>query len=163
MKGAAHIGAIKTFEEENIKFDFISGSSSGSIITTLYGAEYTADEIYELFKKHCKKIKYVEIRNILKLIYGIITKREILINGFNSGTVLERTIREACNEKGIYTIKDIKMSIAIPSDLHTGAIYVFTSQEKRCKFSDEVIYTDDIEIGKAVRASCSYPRSFFTM
>lgn len=36
IKGAAHIGAIKVFEEENIKFDFVAGASSGSIIATLY-------------------------------------------------------------------------------------------------------------------------------
>lgn len=117
-----------------------------------------------MFKKHCKKIKSIDATNILKFIYGIIIKQEILINGFNSGIILEKTIKEACNEKGIYKISDIKIPIAIPSvDLHTGAIYVFTSQEKRGRISDEFIYTNDIEIGKAVRASCSYPRSFFTM
>ena len=36
IKGAAHIGAIKAFEEEHIKFDYISGASSGSIVATLY-------------------------------------------------------------------------------------------------------------------------------
>lgn len=28
IKGAAHIGAIKAFEEANIKFDYIGGTSS---------------------------------------------------------------------------------------------------------------------------------------
>lgn len=28
VKGAAHIGAIKALEEENIKFDYIGGTSS---------------------------------------------------------------------------------------------------------------------------------------
>ncbi len=28
VKGAAHIGAIKAFEEENITFDYIGGTSS---------------------------------------------------------------------------------------------------------------------------------------
>lgn len=36
IKGAAHIGVLKALEEENIKFDYISGTSSGSIIATLY-------------------------------------------------------------------------------------------------------------------------------
>ena len=35
-KGAAHIGVIKALEEENIKIDYISGTSSGSIIAALY-------------------------------------------------------------------------------------------------------------------------------
>lgn len=36
IKGAAHIGAIKALEEENIKFNAVAGTSSGSIIATLY-------------------------------------------------------------------------------------------------------------------------------
>lgn len=38
IKGIAHIGAIKALEEENIKFDYISGTSSGSIVATLYAS-----------------------------------------------------------------------------------------------------------------------------
>ena len=36
VKGAAHIGVIKALEEENIKFQYVSGTSSGSIVATLY-------------------------------------------------------------------------------------------------------------------------------
>ena len=36
IKGIAHIGALKAFEEENIHFNYIAGTSSGSIIATLY-------------------------------------------------------------------------------------------------------------------------------
>ena len=117
-----------------------------------------------LFKKYCKKIKSVDGINILKFIYGLIFKHKIIINGFNSGTVLEKTVKEACNAKNIYTIKDIKMPIVIPSvDLHTGAIHVFTSVEQRSSYSDEYIFEDNTEIGKAVRASCSYPRSILPL
>ena len=30
VKGAAHIGVLKAFEEENIKFEYLAGTSSGS-------------------------------------------------------------------------------------------------------------------------------------
>ena len=63
-KGAAHIGVLKAFEEEKIKINYIGGTSSGSIVATLYAAGYTADDIYYIFKKYCKKIKYVELKNI---------------------------------------------------------------------------------------------------
>lgn len=36
VKGAAHIGVIKALEEEKINFDYISGTSSGSIVACLY-------------------------------------------------------------------------------------------------------------------------------
>lgn len=36
IKGVAHIGVLKALEEENINIDYISGTSSGSIVATLY-------------------------------------------------------------------------------------------------------------------------------
>lgn len=36
VKGAAHIGVLKAFEEKGIKIDYIGGTSSGSIVSTLY-------------------------------------------------------------------------------------------------------------------------------
>ena len=35
VKGAAHIGVLKAIEEKGIKIDYISGTSSGSIVSSL--------------------------------------------------------------------------------------------------------------------------------
>ena len=51
-KGAAHIGVLKAFEEEKVKIDYIGGTSSGSIVATLYAAGYKSDDIYYIFKKY---------------------------------------------------------------------------------------------------------------
>ena len=83
IKGAAHIGVLKAFEEANIKIDVIAGTSSGSIIAALYAMGYNADEMYSLFKKYCKKIGKIQLKNILKLIFGIISCQGIIINGLN--------------------------------------------------------------------------------
>ena len=79
-KGAAHIGVLKAFEEEKIKINYIGGTSSGSIVATLYAAGFKADDIYYIFKKYCKKIKYVEFKNIFKLIFGIALTGTIIID-----------------------------------------------------------------------------------
>jgi len=47
-KGAAHIGVIKALEENNIPIDYISGTSIGAIIGSLYAMGYTPDEMLEL-------------------------------------------------------------------------------------------------------------------
>ena len=87
---------------------------------------YNYKEIYLLFKKYAKKIKYVDTKNILKLIYGILIKRKIIINGLNSGEIIENLINEYCEKKHIKNIKEIKMPLIITSvDLHTGKIYFF--------------------------------------
>lgn len=160
VKGAAHIGALKALEEENIKYDYITGASSGSIVAALNAMGYNSNEIYYIFKKYCKKVRYIDWKNIFKLLYGIITKRRIIINGLNSGEIIEELINEAAEAKNIYNINQIKNKLLIPSvELKDGTLYMFSSMLKR-KYSDEIKYITDINIGKAVRASCSYPGVF---
>ena len=161
VKGAAHIGVLKAMEEENIKYDYISGASSGSIVAALAAMGYSADEIYKLFKKQCRKINGVELKNVLKLIWGLIVYNQIIIEGLNSGEKIEKIVNEAGEQKSIYNISQIKSNLLIPSvDLNDGGLYMFSSMLQRGAYSDEIKYINDISIGKAVRASCSYPGVF---
>ncbi len=160
VKGAAHIGALKALEEENIKIDYIGGTSSGSIVATLYAAGYKPDDIYYIFKKYCKKIKYVDLKNIFKLLFGLITTGKITIDGLNSGKSIYKLINKMCNEKNVYNISDIKMPLVIPSvNMCTGEVVCFTSSKIRA-FSDNTIFVNDADIGKVVQASCSFPTVF---
>ena len=84
VKGAAHIGALKSLEEENVKIDYIGGTSSGSIVAALYASGFTPEEIYKIFKKYCRNIKYVEAKNVLKLILGLLFTGKIIIDGLKS-------------------------------------------------------------------------------
>lgn len=161
IKAAAHIGALKAFEEENIKFDCVSGASSGSIIATMYVLGYNSDEMWKMFIKFVPKIKYYQWRNIFKLILGLILKREIIIDGLNSGKVIENIIEDICSNNNIYNINQIEMPLLISMvDLQTGIVYIASSKENRMVLSDKVKYITDIPIGKAVRASCSFPVVF---
>lgn len=49
-RGIAHIGILKALDEMKITFDFISGTSAGSIIGALYAAGHKPDHIFELVK-----------------------------------------------------------------------------------------------------------------
>ncbi len=159
-KGAAHIGVLKAFEEEKIKINYIGGTSSGSIVATLYAAGFTADEIYYIFKKYCKKIKYVELKNIFKLIFGIALTGTITIDGLNSGKSIKKLINKICKEKNIYNIDDIKMPLAVPCvDMNAGDVICFTSSKIRA-FSDNTIFINDANIGECVQASGSFPSVF---
>lgn len=163
VKGAAHIGVIKALEEENMEFKYIGGTSSGSIVACLYACGFTADEMLDIFQKYCKKIKYVDFLNILKLIIGLIFTRTIIIDGLNSGRQIEKLINKFCSNKQIENISDIKKKLLIPSvNLCNGEVICFTSfmYNKRSTYSDNIIYNNNINIGKAVRASCSYPTVF---
>lgn len=160
VKGVAHIGALKALEEENIKIDYIGGTSSGSIVATLYAAGYKPDDIYYIFKMYCKKIKYVDFKNIFKLLFGLITTGKITIDGLNSGKSIYKLINKMCNEKNVYNISDIKMPLVIPSvNMCTGEVVCFTSSKIRA-FSDNTIFVNDANIGNCVQASCSFPSVF---
>lgn len=163
IKGVAHIGALKALEEENIKFDYIAGTSSGSIVACLYSVGYNSDEIYEIFKKYINKINYFEIKNIINLILGILIKRKIIITGLNSGKKIEKLINKECAKKEINNINQINKKLLIPCvNLKTGDVHIFSSikNRNRKEYSDNIIYENNINIGKAVRASCSYPGVF---
>ena len=114
-----------------------------------------------MFNKYSKKIKYISYKNILKLIYGIFIKGKIIIKGFNNGEIIEEVINEAAEAKKINNINQIKKTLIIPSiEVGNGKIYYFCSEQKRAKFSDKIVYENNINIGRAVRASCSYPLVF---
>lgn len=169
VKGAAHIGVLKALEEENIKFDFISGTSSGSIVAALYASGNCPEEIYYIFKNYCKEVKYFDFKNILNIIKNLIRNKTLLIEGFNSGEKIEKLINKYCEKNKIKNINQIKNNLIIPAvDLYNGNIYYFCSNSM-CKIKNKnnnkktinnIKYIYDIDIGKAVRASCSYPGVF---
>lgn len=49
-KGIAHIGVIKSLEENGIPIDYVCGTSMGAIIGGLYASGYTTDEMMELLQ-----------------------------------------------------------------------------------------------------------------
>lgn len=159
VKGAAHIGVLKALEEKNIHIDYLSGTSSGSIVSTLYAVGYRPEEIYQIFKKYCKEINYVSLWNIIKLIFGLVFQKKILIQGLNNGNKIEKLMRELCRKKGISRISQISMPLLMPSvNLHNGEVYLFSSMKARGSYHDNTKYISDIDVATAVRASCSYPR-----
>ena len=47
-KGFAHIGVLRILEENNIKVDYITGTSMGALVGALYSVGYSPDEIEKL-------------------------------------------------------------------------------------------------------------------
>ena len=57
-RGFTHLGVLKAFDEFGLKFDYISGTSAGSVVGACYAAGLSFDEIYKV----AKGIKEKDIR-----------------------------------------------------------------------------------------------------
>jgi len=72
-RGAAHIGVLKSLEENSIKPDFISGSSIGALIGALYSFGVSIDELFEI----AKKMSWLKVGSITISKLGILSNKEI--------------------------------------------------------------------------------------
>lgn len=154
IRGIAHAGALKALEENDIKFDIISGASSGSIIATLYALGYSPYYIYILFKRYAKEICELNGMPILSSVGNFIVNKKINICGLNSGTKLEEAFNQLAKKQGVEKIGQIKKPLLITSvDISKSQEVVFSSISKN-------EYIGEITVGKAIRASSSFPVIF---
>ena len=159
IRGIAHVGVLKALEDNNIKIDSIGGTSAGSIVATLYAMGYTPNYIYLLFKKYAKDIINIRSKPIINGITKFIKNKKIGIPGLNDGMMLEKIYNEVSRKKGYKYIGDIKMPLVISAvDIGESKEYIFTNCVSRNDKND--CYITEIEIGKAVRASSSFPAVF---
>jgi len=54
-KGMAHLGVLKAFEEENIRFSYVTGTSIGSIVGALYAKGFTVRDMIEIVESLNRK------------------------------------------------------------------------------------------------------------
>lgn len=166
-KAAAHIGVLKALEDENIKIDYISGTSSGSIIATLYACGYKAKELFNFFYMYCNQISDYDKTIPFKIMSTAFTGK-IGVKGLAKGDKLEYIINNFCNKKGISDISNVKFPLVIPAvDINSGEIVYFSSKSlnninnlSRNQYDDIPIYMYRGKLCSIVRASSSFPGVF---
>lgn len=103
----AHIGVLKAFEENGIKFDMVSGTSIGSIVGGMYAAGHDTKEIFEFLRE-----------------YNILSPKTLLmmkIRGMTVENLLDRVLG------GTY-IEDLKLPyFAVACDVASGDEVIMTS------------------------------------
>ena len=160
IRGIAHAGVLDALEKNNIKIDIIGGTSCGAIIASLYAMGYSPYHIYILFKRYAKKIAKMNSAPILSGIKNIIWNKKISITGLRNGKNIEEIYNEYATRKGIKYISQIKMPIVIPTvDITESKEYIFTNNIPQ-NATNKNQYITDISVGKAIRASSSFPAFF---
>ena len=159
IRGIAHAGVLRALEDNKIEVEAIGGTSAGSIVAALYAMGYKPYYIYVLFKKYAQEIINIRNTHIINGIGSLVLNKKIGFSGINDGTSLEKIYNELALKKGIKLIADIKMPIVIPAvDISEAKEYIFTNCADRNNLKDK--YITEIPIGRAVRASSSFPAVF---
>ena len=159
IRGIAHVGVLKALEENNIKVAAIAGTSAGSIIATLYAMGYSTYYIYLLFKRYARDIINIRSKPIINGITNFIRNNKIGIAGLSDGNEFEKMYDELARKKGFRLIGDIKMPLLVSAvDIGESKEYIFTNCASRKNIKDN--YITEIGIGRAVRASSSFPAIF---
>lgn len=159
IRGIAHAGVLKALEDNNIKIDVIGGTSSGGLIASLYAMGYAPYYIYILFKKYSKDIVNINSGPIINGIGEFMINKRLKLSGLRTGQNIEKMYNGIALRKGIREIRDIKMPLVIPAvDVTESKEYVFTNNIPEDENNSK--YITDISIGKAVRATSSFPAVF---
>ena len=159
IRGIAHAGVLKALEDNDIKIDIIGGCSSGSMVASLYAMGYTPHYIYLLFKRYAKDIAALNTKPIISGL-GHFFKCKKVFSSLKDGEIIETVYNKLAIRRGIKNISQIKMPLVITTvDITKSKEYVFTNNIPQ-NVEDTSQYITDITIGKAVRASSSFPAVF---
>ena len=160
IRGIAHAGVLKALEDNNIKVDIIGGTSAGSMVASLYAIGYSPYYIYILFKTYAKGIIGTNSNPIISGIQGYLGSKKKVITGLKNGEEIEQIFNKMAKKRNIENISQVKMPLVIPTvDIIDSKEYVFTNIIPKDSEHKEQYITDST-IGKAVRASSTFPAVF---
>jgi NTE family protein len=138
-RGVAHAGALQAMQEHGLHIDVISGSSAGAIVGAMHAANYSPQDILQLFKK----IKLFSIATYARRKAGFVDSDafyEILLEYFpeNNFSSLSKELHITASNLVTATTKVFKNGPLIPAILASSAVPgVFTPVE-----IDGELYTD---------------------
>ena len=160
IRGIAHAGVLKALEDNNIKIDIIGGTSAGSLIASLYAMGYSPYYIYILFKRYSKELVEINSSLVMSGLGNFITKKKNTLKGLKTGQSIENIYNKIASKKGINNVSQIEMPLVIPTvDIKNCKEYIITNKIPE-NVKDTKQYITNITVGKAVRASSSFPAVF---
>ena len=143
-RALAHIGVLKVLETNNIKFDYITGTSMGSIIGALYAMEESPETIEKILKNYFFNILFSKMNmqkmqdeNQVTSARSLIRKAREFVkygsqeggNAFLSHSILEDLINTVVPDMDI---ADTKIPFAcVATDITNGKEKIFTKGSLR--------------------------------
>lgn len=131
VRGAAHIGVLKVFEEEGIPIDYIVGSSMGSIVGGFYASGKSLDDISAVMTNGSLRRAYMPglvtpkllFSPLRKIIYPFDKHYAGIWSGKKFGSFLEKQLpRQVAN------VEDTPLPFsAVATDLLEGKTYTISN------------------------------------
>lgn len=167
LRGTSHIGVLKALTDHNIPVDYISGTSAGAIIATMYACGYSPYQMQAI-------VNDIDISDLIDL---KVTSSDLFKQGFKwlmSGkfrfwSVLPTGLIKGDKIEGFLTklwsnrtIRDTQIPLAITAvDLNSSDTVFFTSPLPPNREIINARYYHNALLCEAVRASISIPGVFF--
>lgn len=159
LQGFAHIGAIRALEELGINdIQYVSGTSTGSIVASLYAMGYNTYEMEKICEENYGKILRIRKRIIINIARNFMVSKQTNTEGLIDGKIIEDFINNQAIKKSVKNIKDIKNRELAITTVDTKSIKecIFTTEDRN-GLNDDMIYITDAQIGQAVHASMAFP------
>lgn len=159
LKGMAHIGVLQVLQENGLKAQYISGTSIGSVIASLYACGISPYQL-ESLALQLKPSDYIDynLLGIFQYLLSLVCPcYEAPLEGIIMGNKLEKMIYELTEGKKL-SEADLPLAM-IACDINSGKKTIFTNQDMEMERSDVLIVQDAL-ISEAVRCSASIPVTF---
>lgn len=128
------------------------------MVASLYAMGYKPYMIYQLFKRYSKQIIGAKKYPLISSLFNFPFSKRFTLTGFHNGEAIEEIYDRLAKKQNITTIAQIKMPLVIPTvDIMKSQEYVFTNYVPE---QNQEKYITNVSIGKAVRASSSFPAVF---
>ena len=156
-RGFAHIGVLKVFEENNIKIDFISGSSMGALIGAMYAQNPNANQVEQRVKEFITSEKFIKAgKNYFKHQQNY--EPEDLIQHLGRQIKQRIIINLAAHRKSLMKGERLKLAVVelLKEDDIENTIIPFACSATDLKYGNPVIFKKG-SIQRAIMASSAIP------
>lgn len=163
LKSFSQVAVLQDLERHQIDVDAVTGTSMGAVVAAMIACGLTGEEI-EMKLLETEK-EFDEKGIFRKPAAKILQQVKERMSGFIEMEILENMACQLFESFGCKMISECLIPIAITSvDIHTGELIIFTNDPElfRSSTNEWLIYPKDIELGKAVAASCAFPLVFST-
>lgn len=165
-KGMAHIGVIRALEENEIPIDYITGTSIGAVIGSLYAMGYSPDEMEKLigseeFRKWYTGDKDMTYQFYFKQNPPKPTMFDAEISVRDSLTIIRPTSISVVNpsQMNLAFVDVYAAATAACNNNYDSLLVPFRSVASDVYNKNEIILRDG-DLGEAVRVSMSFPFVF---